>query len=78
MRCHGLLSSSNHSHFYIINTSIFIKYICCLENLPLDYEEILTPAGFEPAPPKRTDLKSAALDHSAKVSLLLPVKDNKK
>ena len=22
-------------------------------------------AGFEPAPPKRTDLKSVALDHSA-------------
>ena len=25
----------------------------------------MTPAGFEPAPPKRTDLKSVALDHSA-------------
>ena len=25
----------------------------------------LSPAGFEPAPPKRTDLKSVALDHSA-------------
>ena len=25
-------------------------------------------AGFEPAPPKRTDLKSVALDHSAKVT----------
>ena len=26
----------------------------------------MSPAGFEPAPPKRTDLKSVALDHSAK------------
>ena len=25
----------------------------------------VAPAGFEPAPPKRTDLKSVALDHSA-------------
>ena len=28
-------------------------------------ESIMTPAGFEPAPPKRTELKSVALDHSA-------------
>ena len=28
-------------------------------------------AGFEPAPPKRIDLKSTALDHSANGSLLL-------
>ena len=25
----------------------------------------MSPAGFEPAPPKRTELKSVALDHSA-------------
>ncbi len=29
----------------------------------------MSPAGFEPAPPKRTDLKSVALDHSAKDSV---------
>ena len=28
----------------------------------------LTPAGFEPAPPKRKQLKCFALDHSATVS----------
>ena len=28
-------------------------------------------AGFEPAPPKRVDLKSTALDHSANGSFLL-------
>ena len=28
----------------------------------------LSPAGFEPALPKETDLKSVALDHSAKVT----------
>ena len=27
---------------------------------------IVSPAGFEPALPKETDLKSVALDHSAK------------
>ena len=31
----------------------------------------MTPAGFEPALPKETDLKSVALDHSAKGMLLL-------
>ena len=31
----------------------------------------MTPAGFEPAPPKRTELKSVALDHSAIVSLFV-------
>ena len=30
----------------------------------------MSPAGFEPAPPKRTDLKSVALDHSAKGTFL--------
>ena len=30
----------------------------------------MSPAGFEPAPPKRTDLKSVALDHSAKGTLI--------
>ena len=29
---------------------------------------IITPAGFEPAPPRRRGLKSLALDHSATVS----------
>ena len=31
----------------------------------------MVPAGFEPAPPKRTDLESVALDHSAIEPLLL-------
>ena len=30
----------------------------------------MVPAGFEPAPPKRTDLESVALDHSAIEPLL--------
>ena len=30
----------------------------------------MTPTGFEPAPPKRTELESVALDHSAMVSVL--------
>ena len=30
----------------------------------------VAPAGFEPAPPKRTELKSVALDHSAIAPLL--------
>ena len=30
----------------------------------------MSPAGFEPALPKETDLKSVALDHSAKETLL--------
>ena len=32
---------------------------------------IVSPAGFEPALPKETDLKSVALDHSAKDSVLM-------
>ena len=31
----------------------------------------LAPAGFEPALPKETELKSVALDHSAIVSLFV-------
>ena len=31
----------------------------------------IAPAGFEPAPPKRTELKSVALDHSAIVPLFV-------
>ena len=30
----------------------------------------MSPAGFEPALPKETDLKSVALDHSAKGTLI--------
>ena len=45
--------------------------------LPLRYDKVLlyvllimTPTGFEPAPPKRSELESDALDHSAIVSVL--------
>ena len=31
-------------------------------------KNIMSDAGFEPAPPKRTDLKSVALDHSANLT----------
>ena len=31
-------------------------------------KNIMSGAGFEPAPPKRTDLKSVALDHSANLT----------
>ena len=34
----------------------------------------MSPAGFEPALPKETDLKSVALDHSAKGTLKWVVK----
>ena len=34
----------------------------------------MSPAGFEPAIPKETDLKSVALDHSAKVTMLISLR----
>jgi hypothetical protein len=44
----------------------------------LDYynfknNNLLVPAGFEPAPPKRPDLESGALDHSAKVPYFITI-----
>ena len=36
---------------------------------------IVSPAGFEPALPKETDLKSVALDHSANLSLIRILKE---
>ena len=35
---------------------------------------IVSPAGFEPALPKETDLKSVALDHSAIDTVLLLIR----
>ena len=52
-----------------IKNKIGLRGYCCMVMFGVIScltQRHMSPAGFEPAPPKRTDLKSVALDHSAK------------